>query len=111
MSKKFYASQRIYFTGSDCGTEIPLTMHVNFTVHPGCKQTLTEPGEEPSIEVDDVRFLDGLDKIKLPWSIEDRFTSSEDFTSWLMSEAESQNEIARDDAADHRREMAREDLA
>jgi hypothetical protein len=104
MSKKYHAKQTIEIFGWECGTSILLTVHVDFTVHPGCKQTLTEPGEEPSIEVDDVRFLDGLNRIKLPSSIEGHFTCSEAFTSWLMSEAESQNDMARDDEAHHQRE-------
>jgi hypothetical protein len=110
MIGQYRAEQDIHISGWECGTEIELKMVVTFTVHPGCKQTLTEPGEEPSIEVDRVRFFDREDEINLPWSIGDRLASSDSFNSWLMSEAESQHEIALDDAADHKREMMREGL-
>lgn len=108
MANKYRAQQDIHISGWECGTEIELKMVVTFTVHPGCKQTLTEPGEEPSVEVDDVRFFDGKDEIKLPWSIEDRFTSRDEFKDWLMQEAADQHEAALDAKAEARREDSRE---
>lgn len=104
MSKKFSAHQHVLISGSECGTEVELKMVVDFTVHPGCKQTLTEPGEEPSIEVDAVRFFDGKDELTLPWSIADRFTSRGEFKDWLMQEAAAQHEAALDTRAEARRE-------
>jgi hypothetical protein len=104
MSGQYRAGQYVTISGWDCGTEIELRMIVAFKVHPGCKQTLTEPGEEPSVEVDDVQFFDGNDAIKLPWSIEDRFASADGFKAWLMGEASEQHEAALSDAADAKRE-------
>ncbi|QJS27433.1 hypothetical protein [Rhizobium ruizarguesonis] len=107
MSKKFSAHQHILISGSECGTEIELKMVVAFTVHPGCKQTLTEPGEEPSVEVDKVQFFDGKDELTLPWSIADRFTSGDGFKDWLMYEAAAQHEAALDAKAEARRDELR----
>jgi hypothetical protein len=108
MSQKYRAQQDIQISGWECGTEIELKMVVTFTVHPGCKQTLTEPAEEPSVEVDAVRFFDDKDELNLPWSIEDRFTSAEGFKDWLMQEAAEQHEAALDHKADERREELRD---
>jgi len=110
MTRKFHTFQTVTITGDSCGTEVNLKMSVAFTVHPGCKQTLTEPGEEPSVEVNKVSFEDGSGLIDLPWSIEDRITSTESFKAWLMAEASEQHEAALDDAADAKREMMREDF-
>ncbi|MBO0141466.1 hypothetical protein JZX87_09855 [Agrobacterium sp. Ap1] len=108
MSNKYRAEQVISIAGSECGTEIELTMVATFTVHPGSKATMIDPAEEPTVEVDAVRFFDGTDEIKLPWSIEDRMTSRSEFKDWLMGEAADQHEMAVEDAADHKREMMRE---
>lgn len=104
MSTRYTAKQAIHIGGWECGTEIELKMVVTFKVLPGSKQTLTDPAEEPSVEVDSVRFFDRTDEVKLPWSIEDRFTSADGFKSWLMSEAAEQHEVAIDEAADARRD-------
>lgn len=107
MTQKYRAQQNICISGWDCGTEIELKMVVTFKVHPGSPQTQIDPAEEPSVEVDTVRFFDGTDDLKLPWSIEDRFTSSDGFKDWLMQEAADQHEMALDAKADERREDAR----
>jgi hypothetical protein len=104
MDGKYRAQQDIHISGWECGTEIELKMVVTFKVHPGCKQTLTDPAEEPSVEVDAVRFFDATDELTLPWSIEDRFTSAEGFKDWLMQEAAEQHEAALDARAEARRE-------
>lgn len=106
MSRKYRAEQDINISGWECGAEIEIKMVVNFTVHPGCKQTLTEPAEPTIAEVDQVRFFDGKDEINLPWSIEDRITSRSEFKDWLLSEANDQRETALCDAADARRDDA-----
>jgi hypothetical protein len=109
MSHKYRAEQIVCISGFDCGNEIELKMIVSFTVHPGSKATEIDPPEEPSAEVDSVRFFDGKDELMLPWSISDRFTSADGFKSWLMSEAAEQHQSAVEDAADARREMIREE--
>lgn len=108
MSKTYRAQQAVAISGFECGTETELTMVVTFVVHPGSKATQIDPPEEASVEIDKLRFFDGKDEITLPWSIGDRFTSADGFKAWLMGEAAEQETSAREDAADHRREMMRE---
>jgi hypothetical protein len=108
MSKKYRAQQDIAISGWECGTEIELKMVVTFTVHPGSKATEIDPPEAASVEINKVRFFDGQDELQLPWSIEDRVTSADGFKSWLIGEAAEQETEARDDAADHKREMMAE---
>lgn len=109
MRQKFRAEQNIGISGWECGTEIELKMVVAFHVLPGRKQTEIDPAEEPSVEIDSVRFFDRTDELQLPWSIEDRFTSNDAFKDWLMEEAAEQHEAALDDKADARREDMRMD--
>jgi len=109
MSNRYRAEQVVCISGWECGTEIEMKMVVSFTVHPGSQATEIDPPEEPSAEVDSVRFFDGKDELTLPWSISDRFTSADGFKSWLMSEAAEQHQVAVEDAADSRREMMREE--
>jgi len=106
---KYRTEQIVCISGWDCGTEIELTMVVNFTVHPGRKATEIDPPEEPTADIDSIRFFDGKDELQLPWSIGDRFTSADGFKSWLLSEAAEQYQAAVEDAADARREMMREE--
>lgn len=107
MSHKYRAEQVVCISGWDCGTEIELKMVVSFTVHPGSKATEIDPPEEPTAEVDSIRFFDGKDELTLPWSISDRFTSADGFKSWLLSEAAETEEYARECAAEARAEDAR----
>jgi len=111
MDYKYRAQQNIHISGWECGTEIELKMVVTFSVHPGCRETLETPAELPSVEIDGVRFFDGTDELKLPWSIEDRFTSRDEFKDWIMQEAIDQHEAALDRKADERREELREEVA
>ena len=107
MSRKYRAEQSVAINGWDCGTEIELKMVVNFTVHAGSKATEIDPPEEPSVEIDSIRFFDGNDELTLPWSIGDRFISEDGFKSWLLSEAAETEEYARECAAEARAEDAR----
>lgn len=110
MKHVYRAEQVVSISGFECGTEIELKMVVAFRVNPGCKASISGPEEEPTPEVLTVRFLDGSDEIKLPWSIEDRFTSNTSgFHNWLLGEAADQYQRAVEDAADARREMLREE--
>lgn len=110
MTNEYRAQQDISISGFECGTEIELKMVVTFNVNPGCKASINGPEEEPTPEVLTVRFFDGGDEIKLPWSIGDRFTSNTSgFHNWLLSEAADQHQSAVEDAADARREMLLEE--
>ena len=106
--KSFIARQDVHISGWECGTEFELTMEVKFTVTRFLPATATDPAENPTVEIDSVRFLDGEDELKLPWSIGDRFMDARGFNEWLMSEAKEQAQQAADDHADHMREMRRE---
>ncbi|OCJ12513.1 hypothetical protein A6U86_05680 [Rhizobium sp. AC27/96] len=107
MSNNYRAEQVVCISGWECGTEIELMMVVNFTVYPGSKATQIDPAEEPTAEVDSVRFFDGKDELTLPWSISDRFTNADGFQSWLLSEAAEQHQAAVEDAAEARAEEMR----
>lgn len=107
MSKSYRAEQDICISGWECGTEIELKMVVQFKVHPGSKATEIDPPEEPSVEVDTVRFFDGKDELKLPWSIGDRFSSADGFKGWLLAEAAETEEYSREIAAEARAEDER----
>lgn len=109
MMNEYRAQQDISIIGFECGTEVELKMVVTFKVNPGCKASINGPEEDPTPEVLTVRFFDGCDEIKLPWSIEDRFTSNTSgFHNWLLGEAADQHQSAVEDAANARREMLRE---
>lgn len=103
MGRTYRAEQDIAISGWECGTEIELKMVVTFKVHPGREATRIDPPEQASVEIDAVRFFDGKDELTLPWSIEDRFTSRDEFKDWLMGEAREQHTAELDEAADARR--------
>lgn len=102
---KFTARQDIHISGFECGTEIKLAMVVEFRVIPGRKQTRIDPAEEPSVEVDKVRFFDGVAEVMLPGFIVNAFTDRQQFDKWLLSEAEAQAQQAAEDQADYAREL------
>lgn len=115
MSNKYRAEQYISISASESGTEIELQMVVDFTVHPGSPATMIDPPEMPLAEVDKVQFfkVDGLkrlpDPVTLPDWLEDHFTTGDDFQTWMLTEAAEQYIAAKEDAADQRREMMREE--
>lgn len=110
MGSKYRAEQDVAISAFETGAEFELRMVVNFTVHTGCKQTLTEPGEEPSAEVDQVQFFRLVDgkPVAAPsampvWMI-DALTEGDEFNVWLLSEADEQRQAALADAADAMRD-------
>lgn len=115
MSNKYRAEQYISISASESGTEIELQMVVDFTVHPGSPATMIDPPEMPLAEVDNVQFfkMDGLkrlpDPVTLPDWLEDHFTTGDDFQTWMLTEADEQFTAAKEDAADRRPEMMREE--
>lgn len=115
MSQKYTAEQCIVISAVSSGSEIELQMVVDFTVHPGSKATLVDPEELPSAEVDKVQFfkMAGLkalpDPVSIPEWIEEHFTTGDDFHTWMLTEADEQHQSAKEDAADQRREMMREE--
>lgn len=117
MTRKYRAEQTVCISASESGEELEILMVVNFTVHPGSKQTMTYPGEEPTAEVDQVQFFNISNGKPLPHSLTmpvwllNSLTDGEAFQNWLLSEAADQHEIALDYAAEARREMMMEDRA
>lgn len=116
MGNKYRAEQYISISASESGTEIELQMVVDFTVHPGSPATMIDPPEGPLAEIDQVQFFMVKDGKPLPnvtasmpdW-LEDHFTTGDDFQTWMLTEADEQYIAAKEDAADHRREMMREE--
>jgi hypothetical protein len=114
MTQSYHANRTISIDADDLGC-IELKMVVDFIVHPGCKATSVDPGEEPSIEVNSVEFFratrNGPEKVSMPpWLVND-FCIDGGFDDWLMSEASEQAEIARDEAADAAYERSQEERA
>lgn len=117
MTRKHRAEQTVCISASETGEELEILMVVNFKVHPGSKQTLVDPAEEPTAEVDQVQFFNISNGKPLPnplsipvWLL-NSLTDGEAFTGWLLSEAADQHEMALDYAAEARREMMMEDRA
>lgn len=115
MTRKYRAEQTVCISAFESGEEMEILMVVNFTVHPGSKQTMVDPAEEPTAEVDQVQFFNISNGKPLPhpltmpvW-LENSLTDGEAFTGWLLSEAADQHEMAIHDAAEARREMMMED--
>jgi hypothetical protein len=115
MSQKYRAEQTVSISAFESGDELEVLMVVTFTVHPGCKQTTTEPAEMPSAEVSQRGFFKVKNGKPLPqpvsmpdWII-DGLIDGDGFEEWLLSEANEQREMAICDAADARREMTMED--
>ncbi|MFN3833433.1 MAG: hypothetical protein ACK4SQ_14505 [Allorhizobium sp.] len=114
MSSKYRAEQTVSISAFESGEEIEILMVVNFKVHPGCKQTMTDPAEEPTAEVDQVQFFNISNGKPLPhplsmpvWLL-NSLTDGEAFTDWLLSEAADQNEMALDYAAEAYRDVMME---
>jgi hypothetical protein len=103
MSRKYHATQTVTITGDSCSTEVTLNMSVAFTVHPGCKQTLTDAGEEPSVEVDSIKFREAAQELNLG-TLDRLFSDDQHFHSWLLSEAAEQHQSGLDDAAEAKRD-------
>lgn len=115
MTSKHRAEQTVCISASESGEELEILMVVNFTVHPGCKQTMTDPAEEPTAEVDQVQFFNISNGKPLPhpltmpvWLL-NSLTDGEAFTGWLLSEAADQKEMALDYVAEAYRDLMMED--
>lgn len=105
---RFTATQGITISGDSCGTEIELTMQVEFSVSKYLPATQTEPAEEPTIEITDISFFDGEQGLNLTYWLEARMADAKALNAWLMSEAKEQSQQAEEYRADHMREMRRE---
>lgn len=110
---KTYTATAGFFTGRDDSAPDEHQVRYHFTVSPFRPASLTEPAEHPTVDIQKVEIhyngqwwdCDGV-----LWDII-VCDGKDDLDAWLLSEANASEEQARDDAADHRREMLREDAA
>jgi hypothetical protein len=111
MKGSFTARTTLSLAAWEAGGELEAEMVVKFTVCPGCAQTQFEPGQPPFVEDISVRLFTTKTKTELfcPTWVTDQFSENEAFCRWLLSEAADQDECAREDAAETRREMLREE--
>lgn len=93
--------------GGEIGVEAVITYRVS-RYYPA---TLESPEEPSEADVVSFRLYDPKKCEVLscpPWIVE-QFEGDSSFLSWLVQEAAEQDAAARDDAADHRREMLRDE--
>lgn len=112
MSNSYTALRDLILTdGGDC--ELTIGIRYHYTVSPGCAATRTQPEEDATVGVTKMMVCeDGIHWHNVP-AIADLahrvFGEDEAVHEWLLSEAEASDEAAHDDAADHKRDMLRED--
>lgn len=108
---KYRAEQDISISGFECGTEIECKMVVAYAMTEHFPASDSGPEELPQPEIEGIRFFRKREKVAveivLPPFIEDAFLDSDEFKSWLASEASDTDEAARDRAAEDRREELR----
>lgn len=105
---KYRAEQTINISGWECGTEIECKMVVAYRMTEHVPASDDGPEELPQPEVDSLRFFlkrgHAAVEVSMRSFIEDAFTNSESFKSWLTCEAADADEYASEQAADARRE-------
>lgn len=85
-----------------------VTAHVTYTVTTGHQGYYGQPAEGPAVEVTGLTLRRGARPAPCPDWLADDLISDDAFIARLLSEAAEQDECARDDAADARREEMRE---
>ena len=115
MSTSYTALRDLICTDGDGEGEVVFGIRYHFTVTPGCDATREQPAEDATVDVDRIMVCDtGFTWHNIP-VIADLahrvFGEDEAVHEWLMAEATAQDEAARDDAADHKRQMRAEDAA
>lgn len=110
MTREYRAEQTVCISASESGDELEILMVVNFIVHPGSKQTMIDPAEEPTAEVDRIQFFNISNGKPLPnpialpvWLI-NSLTDGAAFHDWLLSEAEEDEQFMREQDAEARRD-------
>ena len=103
-TKRYYAKTYISFGNWDDEFESMVDVHVHFTVYPGRSQTLTEPGEPPSISGFDLTLRrDGM-VLDCPDWLYDDIVDRDGFAEWLLREAHERDEYDREMKADAERD-------
>lgn len=85
-----------------------VTAHVTYTVTTGHRGYYGQPAEGPSVEVTRLTLYRGTRPAPCPDWLSDDLTEDAAFIARLLADAAEQDECARDDAADARREEMRE---
>lgn len=110
---EYRAQQTISISGSSCETSLELSMVVTFEMTKHYSASNEGPEEMPEPEDIVIRFFDNQGgvavEVNMPDEVDDAFTESDGFIDWLTSEASEVKAYHLDMAADHRREMAREE--
>ena len=98
-------------THTEQAREIEVRYH--FTVSPGSPQVYAQPEEHPSIDVTRIDIKSGDAWVKVDDFLHDLILVDDidAVHAWLFECAAEDKAAARDDAADHRRELLREDAA
>ena len=108
---KHRAEQDVTISGFECGTEIECKMVVAYRMTEHFPASENGPEEFPQPEIESLRFFRKREKVAVeivvPPFIEDAFLDSDEFKSWLASEATDADEYARDRATEERREELR----
>lgn len=114
MRQTFTATRELICTdGGDC--EITICIRYHFTVAPGYEATRTQPAEDATVDVTKIMVCEDGKTWHTAPAIADLahrvFGEDEAVHEWLLSEACAQAEADLDDAADHKRQLRREDAA
>lgn len=106
---KYRAEQDICISGWECGTEIEMKLVVEYSMTEHYPASDDGPEEFPQPDDITLRFFRKGIEVDLPSWVEEEFVNSDEFTSWLIAEADETNLCAAEDAADHKSEMMRDE--
>lgn len=84
-------------------SDYEVEIEVEYTVHRGCAQTQTQPGEDDSIEITEVRVVHGGMTYGAPWLL-DLLADDEEITSLCMLDAIEERQAQAEYRAEARRE-------
>jgi hypothetical protein len=90
--------------------ELPFDCAVKFTVTPGYPQTYGQPAEGPSVDVIAISVDIGCGHVEPPIAIYEMLAEAVSDDE-LLAHANEQEAYRIDDAADHKRQLRREDAA
>lgn len=90
--------------------DVPFDCAVSFRASPGHPQTYGQPAEGPSVDVLAISVDIGTGHVEPPIAIYEMLAEAVDHAE-LLADAAEQEAYRRDDAADHARQLRREDAA
>jgi hypothetical protein len=83
--------------------------HVSYWFTPAWPQSHDDPGSDASVEIDNIQIKHGKEYHGLPPWLTDVFAEDETLQAECMADYVDYNEAAREQAAEHRYEMIREE--